>query len=80
MIDTLAAVRSFADLKDRHIRVNVLPFLVFLVKGFGGDALIFGILSARYPAFQFIGAPILGRWSDIYGRKCAIQSGLGAGH
>jgi MFS family permease len=22
-----------------------------------------------YPAFQLIGAPILGRWSDIYGRK-----------
>ena len=22
-----------------------------------------------YPAFQFIGAPILGKWSDIYGRK-----------
>jgi MFS transporter, DHA1 family, tetracycline resistance protein len=26
-------------------------------------------LSAIYPAFQLIGAPILGRWSDTYGRK-----------
>ena len=25
--------------------------------------------TAVYPAFQLIGAPILGRWSDIYGRK-----------
>ncbi len=47
----------------------VLPFLVFLVMDFGGNAIVFGILSAMYPAFQLIGAPILGRWSDIYGRK-----------
>jgi MFS transporter, DHA1 family, tetracycline resistance protein len=47
----------------------VLPFLVFLVKDFGGNAVIFGILYATYPAFQLIGAPILGRWSDNYGRK-----------
>ncbi|MGN6346819.1 MAG: MFS transporter [Candidatus Nitrosocosmicus sp.] len=47
----------------------VLPFLVFLVIGFGGNSLIYGIVSAIYPAFQLIGAPVLGRWSDIYGRK-----------
>jgi MFS family permease len=27
------------------------------------------MLAATYPALQLIGAPILGRWSDIYGRK-----------
>ena len=42
---------------------------MFLVKDFGGNAIVFGILSATYPAFQLIGAPILGRWSDTYGRK-----------
>ena len=47
----------------------VLPFLVFLVIDFGGNAIIYGILAAMYPAFQLLGAPILGRWSDIYGRK-----------
>jgi MFS transporter, DHA1 family, tetracycline resistance protein len=47
----------------------VLPFLIFLVIDFGGNAIIYGILAAVYPAFQLIGAPILGRWSDIYGRK-----------
>ncbi|MDQ3968923.1 MAG: MFS transporter [Thermoproteota archaeon] len=47
----------------------VLPFLVFLVIDLGGNAIVYGILSATYPAFQLIGAPILGRWSDIYGRK-----------
>ena len=47
----------------------VLPFLVFLVIHLGGNAIVYGILNATYPAFQLIGAPILGRWSDIYGRK-----------
>ena len=47
----------------------VLPFLVFLVIKLGGDAIVYGLLAATYPAFQLIGSPILGKWSDIYGRK-----------
>jgi len=47
----------------------VLPFLVFLVKDFGGNAIVYGMLGATYSAFQLIGAPIMGRWSDLYGRK-----------
>ena len=47
----------------------VLPFLIFLVMKFGGNAIVYGLLAATYPAFQLIGAPILGRWSDIFGRK-----------
>jgi len=47
----------------------VLPFLVFLVIRFGGNAVVYGLVGATYPAFQFIGAPVLGRWSDRFGRK-----------
>jgi len=47
----------------------ILTFLVFLVTEYGGNALIYGLLASTYPAFQLIGAPILGRWSDIHGRK-----------
>src|SRR5215831_9746407 len=47
----------------------VLPFLVFVVMKFGGNAVVYGLLAATYPAFQLIGAPILGKWSDIFGRK-----------
>lgn len=50
----------------------VLPFLVFLVTRFGGNAFIYGLLGAVYPAFQLIGAPLLGKWSDIYGRKSIL--------
>jgi len=47
----------------------ILTFLVFLVTDYGGNALIYGLLGSTYPAFQLIGAPILGRWSDLYGRR-----------
>ncbi len=47
----------------------VLPFLVFLVTRLGGNAFIYGLASSMYSVFQLIGAPILGRLSDIYGRK-----------
>ncbi|MDA4848373.1 MFS transporter [Hoeflea poritis] len=56
----------------------VLPFLVFLVADWGGNALVFGILASTYSAFQLIGAPILGRWSDSIGRrKVLLVSQLG---
>lgn len=47
----------------------ILPFLVFLVEDFGGNGFIYGLLGAMYPAFQLIGAPLLGKWSDEIGRK-----------
>ena len=47
----------------------ILPFLVVLVIKFGGNELIYGILGASYSFFQLLGAPILGSWSDRFGRK-----------
>ena len=56
----------------------VVPFLVFLVTKWGGNALVYGLMGATYSAFQLIGAPILGRWSDRYGRrKILLLSQLG---
>lgn len=36
---------------------------------FGGNSIIYGILAAIYPAFQLIGDPLLGKWSDRIGKK-----------
>ncbi len=47
----------------------VLPFLVFLVTDWGGNAFTYGVVGATYSAFQLVGAPVLGRWSDRFGRK-----------
>jgi MFS transporter, DHA1 family, tetracycline resistance protein len=56
----------------------VLPFLVFLVTRWGGNALVYGLMGASYSLFQLVGAPILGRWSDRYGRrKILLLSQLG---
>ena len=47
----------------------VLPFLVTLVNRLGGNALVYGVMGATYSGFQLVGAPILGAWSDVYGRR-----------
>ncbi|MEM9835739.1 MAG: MFS transporter [Bacteroidota bacterium] len=50
----------------------IIPLLVFLVQDFGGNAFIYGLMGAIYPAFQLIGAPLLGQWSDRVGRRRAL--------
>jgi DHA1 family tetracycline resistance protein-like MFS transporter len=47
----------------------IIPLLPLYAASFGANALIIGFLGAAYPIMQFIGAPILGRLSDRYGRK-----------
>ena len=47
----------------------VLPSLVYIVERFHGGNFLYGAIGASYSAFQFIGAPILGKLSDRFGRK-----------
>jgi MFS transporter, DHA1 family, tetracycline resistance protein len=47
----------------------MLPFLVYLVREFKGNEFLYGALGAFYSLFQLVGAPVLGRLSDSYGRK-----------
>lgn len=51
----------------------IIPILVFLVQDFGGNEFIYGILGSIYPAFQLVGAPLLGKWSDQIGRKRVLM-------
>ena len=46
-----------------------IPFLVFIVDDLGGATWTYGLLGATYSAFQLVGAPMLGRWSDRTGRR-----------
>ena len=46
-----------------------IPFLVFIVTDLGGASWTYGLVGATYSAFQLIGAPVLGRWSDRSGRR-----------
>ena len=47
----------------------IIPLLPLYAARFGADAFLVGILQATYPFMQFVGAPILGRLSDRFGRK-----------
>jgi MFS transporter, DHA1 family, tetracycline resistance protein len=47
----------------------IVPLLPLFAARFGATPLMIGILQATYPLMQFIGAPILGRLSDRFGRK-----------
>ncbi len=56
----------FVDLLGMTI---IIPLLPMYAVSFQSTALMVGILGAAYPVMQFIGAPLLGRLSDRYGRK-----------
>lgn len=47
----------------------IIPLLSLYATAFGASPLVVGLLAGAYPLMQFIGAPILGRLSDKYGRK-----------
>jgi MFS transporter, DHA1 family, tetracycline resistance protein len=47
----------------------ILPLLPYYANTFGANDLVIGFLVASYAAAQLVGAPILGRLSDRYGRR-----------
>lgn len=47
----------------------IIPLLPLYSVRFGANAALYGVLGAAYPVMQFLGAPILGRLSDRFGRK-----------
>ncbi len=47
----------------------ILPLLPYYAKTFAADSFTTGLLVAAYALAQLIGAPVLGRLSDRYGRR-----------
>jgi DHA1 family tetracycline resistance protein-like MFS transporter len=47
----------------------IIPLMPLYAASFGANAFTIGLLGAAYPVMQFVGAPLLGRLSDRYGRK-----------
>lgn len=47
----------------------IIPLLPLFAARFGATPFMIGVLQATYPMMQFLGAPILGRLSDRFGRK-----------
>ncbi len=65
----------FVDLLGLSI---IIPLLPLYAARFSATPLLVGVLQATYPLMQFLGAPILGRLSDRFGRRpILIVSQLG---
>ncbi|MGD8632959.1 MAG: MFS transporter [Anaerolineales bacterium] len=47
----------------------IIPLMPLYAASFGADAFVIGLLGASYPVMQVLGAPLLGRLSDRFGRK-----------
>ena len=47
----------------------IIPLMSFYAVSYGASASTIGVLGALYPAAQVIGAPLLGRLSDRFGRR-----------
>lgn len=60
---------AFIDLLGFGI---VVPLIPYYAETFGASPLVIGLVIAAYAAAQFIGAPVIGRFSDRYGRRPAL--------
>ncbi len=47
----------------------ILPLLPYYAREFGASPVVIGLLTASYAAASLIGAPLLGRFSDRFGRR-----------
>ena len=54
----------------------ILPLLPYYAESFKANAFVTGLLVASYAAAQLVGAPILGRLSDRYGRRPILLASI----
>lgn len=54
----------------------ILPLLPYYAEKYGATQLVTGLLVASYAVMQLIGAPLLGRLSDRYGRRPILLASI----
>lgn len=74
-VEALVFVTVFLDLVGFGI---VIPLLPFYVQSMGGSARTVGVLLGCFSFTQLLATPVLGRYSDRYGRRPIILFSLAA--
>ncbi|AKJ03272.1 major facilitator superfamily MFS_1 [Archangium gephyra] len=74
-IEALVFLTVFLDLVGFGI---VIPLLPFYVQSMGGSELTVGVLLGSFSFTQLLATPLLGRFSDRYGRRPIILLSLAA--
>ena len=54
----------------------IIPLLPFYAQTFGASPLVIGLLFAAFSICQLVAAPLLGDWSDRYGRRPVLIGSL----
>src|SRR6202795_4268259 len=54
----------------------IIPLLPFYAETFGASPLVIGLLFASFSACQLVASPVLGDWSDRYGRRPVLVFSL----
>ncbi len=54
----------------------IIPLLPFYAESFGASPLVIGLLFAVFSLSQLLAAPVLGDWSDRYGRRPVLVFSL----
>lgn len=55
----------------------ILPLLPYYAEKYGATQFVTGLLVASYAAMQLVGAPLLGRLSDRFGRRPVLLASVG---
>jgi DHA1 family tetracycline resistance protein-like MFS transporter len=50
----------------------ILPLLPYYAAKFGASPFVIGLLTASYAAASLVGAPLMGRFSDRFGRRLIL--------
>jgi MFS family permease len=74
--DRLTLLLGLVVFTDTFGYAIVVPLLPFAAQEFGAPDLVIGGIFASYSLCQLVAAPLLGSWSDRYGRKPLLLASL----
>ena len=75
-IDRDIALLCLISLVDMMGYAAVVPLLPFIMQRYGAGTITIGAILALYSVCQLLTAPLLGHWSDHWGRKPLLYTSL----